>query len=297
MAETQTTVSFTCPLCNGAVKTMADAPPVEWGSAEYASDIFSEDQTEVTCNHCDTEFVVRVQTTSNGCEVTLDEYPDTVVEAGYPFDTEPDDAWDDQDVPASPYDHFVDAYHHLGHILAQVNDQGHDIQIPSSSLAILNRMVFTQGIAAMEAYLGDALKNGVLGDSAATRKMLVEDKDLSKISISLADIAANPMIVRDTVSKHLSNLIYHKLAHITELYRVAFGISMWPNKDTSGKLFAAINLRHDCVHRNGKDKEGNELTSITREYVNDILDAARAMVVHIEGGLGRDRSYDWRTRR
>lgn len=266
---------------------------MEWGSAEFASDIFSEDQTEVTRTHCKPEFPVHVQTTANGCEVTLDEYPYTVVEADYPFDTVPDDDWYDQDVPVSPYDHFVDAHHHLGHLLAQVNEQGRDIQIPSSSLAIVNRMVFTQAIAAMEAYLGDALKNGVLGDSAATRKMLVEDKELSKISISLADIAANPMIVRDAVAKYLSDQIYHKLTHVTERYRVAFGFSIWPNKDTADKLFAAVILRHDCVHRNGKDKAGNELTGITREYVNGILDAALALVVHIERSLGRDRSRFW----
>jgi len=292
MAATQTTVSFICPVCNGAVETMADAPPVEWGSAEFASDIFSEDQTEVVCNQCKTEFPAHVQTTANGCDVTLDEYPDTVVEADYPFDTEPDDDWYERDVPASPYEHFTDAYHHLGHLLAQLNDQGRDIHIPPSSLVIVNRMIFTQCIAAVEAYLGDTLKNGVLGSSVATRAMLDREKVLSKTSIPLAAVAANPMIVSETVAKHLSDLIYHRLEQVADLYHIAFGIGIWPNKDTSGKLFGAVKLRHDCVHRNGKDKDGNELTSITREYVNSVLNAALAMVVHIEGGLGRDRSCD-----
>jgi hypothetical protein len=274
---------------------MVDAPELDWGSSDLASDLFSEDQTEVKCNHCGTELPVHVQRTSIGCEVTLDDYQDTVVEADCPIDTSPDDDGYDQDVPASPYEHFIDAYHHLGHVLAQVNNQGQEIHIQTSSLAIVNRMIFTQGIAAMEAYLGDTLKNGVLGSSAATRAMLVGDKVLSKMAISLTDIAANPMIVRDTVAKYLSDLIYHKLSPIGELYKIAFGISIFPSKDTADKLFAAVNLRHDCVHRNGKDKAGNELTGITREYVDGILDTALSMVIHIEGGLGRDRSRDWRT--
>ena len=98
------------------------------------------------------------------------------------------------------------------------------------------------------------------------------------------------------MAKHLSDLIYHRLEQVAELYYIAFGIGIWPNKDASGKLFGAVKLRHDCVHRNGKDKDGNELTGITREYVESVLEAALAMVIHIEGGLGRDKSYDWPAR-
>jgi hypothetical protein len=293
MAATKTPVSFICPECNQAVETMVDAPAVEWGGAESASDVFAEDQTEVTCNHCKTEFPVRVQTVAYGCEVTLDDYPNTEVEAGYPFDTEPDDDWYDRDVPASPYEHFTDAYHHLGHLLAQITGEARKIYVPPSSLELFNRMVFTQGIAALEAYLGDTLKNGVLGSAHSTRAMLVGDNELKAMSISLADIAANPKIVQDTVAKHLSGLIYHNLAKVNKLYKIAFGINIWPSKGASDKMYVAVEWRHHCVHRNGKDKDGNLLTGITREYVDDILDTARDMVIHIEGGLGRDRSRDW----
>lgn len=37
-------------------------------------------------------------------------------------------------------------------------------------------------------------------------------------------------------------------------------------------LFKAVHLRHDCVHRNGFDKNGNELTDSTRSFVQQTAD-------------------------
>ena len=41
-------------------------------------------------------------------------------------------------------------------------------------------------------------------------------------------------------------------------------------------------LRHDCVHRNGFDKEGNELKVFTKEFVQDAADLIKAFVEGIE---------------
>jgi hypothetical protein len=291
MQQFQSTIVFSCPCCGSVVRAHVDVPEPDWSQVESASDVASEGQTTVVCSHCKWEFEATVQLDPSNCLVTLDDYPDTNVVADMAFFTPPEeDEWESLDIPSSPYEHFTDAYHHLGHLLTQVNDQGGEIHIPLASRSVLNRMVFTQQIGALEAYLGDTLKNGVLGSSAATELMLEGDIDLKKMTIPLAAIARNPMVVHDTVRHHLSSLIYHNLAKVEKLYRIAFGISIWPDKDVAKKLFVAVKERHDCVHRNGKDKDGNSLTQITRDYVNDILDTTLSMVIHIEGGLGRDRT-------
>jgi hypothetical protein len=37
-------------------------------------------------------------------------------------------------------------------------------------------------------------------------------------------------------------------------------------------LFKAVILRHDCVHRNGFDKDGNELKVFTKAFVQNTAD-------------------------
>ena len=291
----QASVEFSCPKCREAARTEIDVPEPDWSCVERSSDVAGDGQTSIRCTHCLTLFEATVEFDSAQTRVTLDDYPDTRVIADTAFFSPPEEGdWESLDVPLSPYDHFTEAYHHLGHLLAQVNDQGGDIHIPMTSREVLNRMVFTQQIGALEAYLGDTLKNGVLGSAASMLLMLESDLELKKTSIPLTEIAKSPSIVNDTVGKYLSGLIYHNLAKVDKLYQIAFGVSIWPNKDVAKKLFVAVTQRHDCIHRNGKDKNGNAFKGITREYVSEILKTTLAMVVHIEGGLGRDRTQDWK---
>lgn len=290
MQKFQSEVQFNCPKCGEMVRADVDVPEPDWSHVERSSDVVGDGQTSIECSKCYTVLEATVEFDASQCRITLDDHPETRVIAQPAFFSPPDEDW--ADIPSSPYDHFLDAHYHLAHLLAQVNDQGGEIHIPVATQAILNRMVFTQQIGALEAFLGDTMKNGVLGSSDSTQKLLEGDLDLKKTAIPLAAIAKNPMIVRDSVAKHLSGLIYHNLAKVEKLYQLAFGISIWPNDDVKTKMFLAVKERHDCVHRNGKDKDGNSLTQITREYVTDIQASALAMAIHIEGGLGRDRSAD-----
>jgi hypothetical protein len=41
-------------------------------------------------------------------------------------------------------------------------------------------------------------------------------------------------------------------------------------------------LRHDCVHRNGFDKDGNELKVFTKAFVQNTADLIKAFVESIE---------------
>lgn len=47
-------------------------------------------------------------------------------------------------------------------------------------------------------------------------------------------------------------------------------------------LFKAVFLRHDCVHRNGSDMEGNELKVFTKAFVQQTADLIRDLVQSIE---------------
>src|SRR5690606_37075467 len=79
---------------------------------------------------------------------------------------EPDD-WLDYEAPANPYRVFMDSYHHTGDLLADHGGVRGD--------HLVNRMIFSQQITALEAYLGDTLLNEVMGDKAAMQRLI--DKD------------------------------------------------------------------------------------------------------------------------
>lgn len=120
-------------------------------------------------------------------------------------------------------------------------------------------------------------------------RLLTEDKELKATSVPLSAAARYPQIVRDTVSAHLQGILQHNLAKVAVLYRIAPGVDVWPDEPTKTKLLVAIHQRHDCVHRNGRTKDGATLDVFTTAYVSDVLDTIVAFAKHIEQQLGRPR--------
>ena len=66
------------------------------------------------------------------------------------------------------------------------------------------------------------------------------------------------------------------------LYNIALGIRILNLVQDKPSLFKAVILRHDCVHRNGFDKEGNELKIFSKSFVQDTTDLNETFVEGIE---------------
>jgi hypothetical protein len=284
MQTLQTHISFICPSCGKNAECNVDVPEPDWSAAENMSDLSSEDQTDVFCNLCQSEFPAYVMNTSGECYVTLDDYPDidVIAESAF-FSPSPDDEWLNTDVPIDPYKIFVDSYYHLGDILAEYGLGGRGILTHSSH--IINRMVFVQQISALESYLGDNLTKRVLESDDALQKLLNKDKDLKDVRLPLTGISKDPNIVARTVQKHLQKILYHNLAKVEVLYKITFDINIWPDQETKEKIFNSIVYRHDCVHRNGRNKDGEKLEVFTTEYVSDILETTLLFAKHINDSL------------
>jgi hypothetical protein len=113
-------------------------------------------------------------------------------------------------------------------------------------------------------------------------RLMAEDKDLAKERFSLADIAARPDLVEQTVREYLRSILYHNLAKVDFLYKSAMQFRILDLPVDKDRLFQAIKYRHDCVHRNGFDAEGNELTIFTRQFVQETSDLMRDFVGKIQ---------------
>jgi hypothetical protein len=192
---------------------------------------------------------------------------------GLEHEAEPDD-WVDYPLPDDPFTVFMNSYHHTGDLLA---DHGKD-----HGSYLLNRMVFSHQVTALEAYLGDTLLNAVLGDKAAMDRLMAADTDLLQEKFTLAEIAGDSNLVEKKIREHLRSILYHNLAKVDFVYNAALQVKILNLISDKPRLFKAIKLRHDCVHRNGFDKDGKELTVFTKQFVQNTADLINDFVAQIE---------------
>ena len=186
---------------------------------------------------------------------------------------EPDD-WLDYESSSNPYRVFMSSYHHTGRLLAH-----HGSMLGDN---LFNRMVFSQQITALEAYLGDTLLNEVMGDKKAMQRLIDNDDDLAKEKYTLSEVSKDPGLIDSKVRAHLREVLYHNLAKVDVLYKIALGIRILNLISDREHLFKAVLLRHDCVHRNGFDKDGNEVNVFTKAFVQDTADMIKAFVEGIQ---------------
>jgi hypothetical protein len=280
MSTVPAQVEFVCPVCHAASTCTIEVPEINWASSDKLSDLLSEDDVVVACSACGAHLEAHAQNTPSLCSITFEEYPAVQVSASAGLSPSKSDEWLNTDVPPNPFEVFMDTYFHVGDILAEYGEGGRGIL--SHSAHVIHRMVFVQQISALEAYLGDTLAKHVLSTANAISALLAGDKDLMEIKLPLIAINKNPGIVIAKVKEHLQGILYHNLAKVAVLYRLALQVDIWPDNQTKNDLFAAISRRHDYVHRNGQDKDGNLLPKLTRPDVWAALEALRRMVDHIE---------------
>ncbi|MFK4489567.1 hypothetical protein [Bradyrhizobium sp. USDA 336] len=196
----------------------------------------------------------------------------------YGLEHEPDlDDWSDYAVPDDPYSEFMASYNETSALLAEKgSDEGH---------ALLNRMIFSHQITAMEAYLADTLLNAVLNDDDAKSRLMSDDKDLNEQKFTISQIAAEPDIVARTIERYLRSILYHNVLKVDFLYSCALQIKILTLVSDKARLLKDIRLRHDCVHRNGFDKDGNELNVFTKDYVQATADLIMDFINKLEAAV------------
>lgn len=186
------------------------------------------------------------------------------------------DEWVDYLSPDDPFAIFMDSYDQTSELLKVRGSDHHEF--------ILNRMIFSHQVTAMEAYLSDTLINAVMSDAKIMQLLIEKDIDLTKEKFTLAEIIKEPTLVKRKVKEHLRSILYHNLAKVNVLYKIALGVRILDgiNDNDKDRLFKAVSLRHDCVHRNGFDSEGNQHKIFTNQYVQDIADLIKDFVKSVE---------------
>lgn len=277
MPTYKSNISFDCPKCEVKVTATVDVPEPAW-TADRASDMTGEDNIELECPECDGLFSAHVFNSAGQCEITLDDHPSVRVLAQDAFYDGPgDDDWEEPEPPPNAFSVFMWSHRETWNMLKE-----HSLSPDGSSL--MNRMVFSHQISAMEAFLADTVIIHVTTKPDAMTRLLQEDEDLKKEKYSLSQVAADPNLVRKAVLEHLRGLMYHNLARVRVLYQTVLRIDIFKliSKDDLEKLMRAVIHRHDCVHRNGHTKEGEKLFVFTPGYIESIAGITHMLVDGIE---------------
>lgn len=281
-----TGIRFRCPQCSKQVDIEAEVPEVDW-SYDSPGDSLSEDDIDLECPHCGASYSAHVQNSPSHCAVELYDYPDVDVDADdAPFAGRDDDSWLNQEVPDEPFEVFMDSYYRLGDIVAEYGLGGRGT-LPHSS-EVINRMVYASVIGAMEAFLSDLLIHSVLSQEVTLKRLIQNDNELKKSTVSLDEVLSTPNVVTHRVRQYLTGLIYHNLAKISKLYKFAFEIEIFPDGELKDRLMKAVQIRHDLVHRNGKDKIGTTIelpTAVVTSTLEDIHRFARHIDKSVEASL------------
>lgn len=278
MQKFLSTICFKCPECHAESNVDVEVPEFSWASFDRMSDLSSEGEVYVICPECEEAFDGYATCYSSGCEITLEDNGKTY-EGDFPMYSPEPDEWADYGAPEHPHDIFLQSYSDMKALLDQ--------EIQSDDAQILQRMVFTQTVSAMEAYLCDTLINAVRSDSEYMMNICNDYEPLKDKTFGLAQMASiktdlNSFIF-DHIKSSLRNEIYHRLDRVSRLYQKGLGIKLIEDKDDREKLMVAVGHRHDCVHRNGFTKEeGIKNVIFTTAYVKETMDLIKKIVDELE---------------
>ncbi len=282
MSPPEPSLEFACPRCGATITETIEEVPGYDVMADRESDAQGYAEQTVACPDCEQQFTVSIRNTGACLVADLTDEKTPVRVIGDPVNA-PDDPWEveayqRENLPTDPAKIFKYATYDIGHIAAEMEGRG--------LIGALNRMLLVQYFSAIEAYLSDRLIRLVIDDPKAMSALVKGNKEWVADKIEVVELASNPNAFRDWVHSRLRELMYHNFVKIDHYYRSALGSTIFPDETTKKTLMAFVPVRHDCVHRYGRNHDGRE-RSISKPDLERLSEALEGMVTHLEAAFAR----------
>jgi hypothetical protein len=277
-------MKFICPGCGATIHEIIEEVPAYDLMADRGADAQGFVDQTVDCSECDRQFIVAIRNTGAGLVAELQD-GDTPVQViddpiSYPDDEWEVEAYQRENLPNDPGQIFKFATYDIDFIASEMESGAH------GSIGALNRMLLVQYFSAIEAYLSDRLIGLVLDDPQSMSALVKGNKEWTADKISVVELASNPNAFRDWVHARLRELMYHNFVKIDLYYRSVMGSTIFPDEATKKTLMEFVPVRHDCVHRYGRDHDGRE-RSISKTNLETLGGALEDVVNHLEGLFAR----------
>lgn len=270
MQEFTADIRWACPECEQDNDQTVGVPELNY-MAEKTRDMAVDDEIELECGHCGIVFTGWVYVDAGSTFFQMEDPTPFEFHGDMPH-YGPDI---DEYIPDDPHSIALEALGTLGAMVGQIPAPQGDGQFP-------NRLIFAGAITALEAYLSDTLLGAIRDNEKIFKEIATKNEQLKIIRLPMEQLVSQSDLVKTTVLRHLSGVMYHNLPVVSALYKDAFGVTILPDKDRRDKIYQAILFRHDCVHRNGSNKDGEKLDVFTDQYVSGTLDEVRAVIQFIE---------------
>jgi hypothetical protein len=147
---------------------------------------------------------------------------------------------------------------------------------------LVYKLLYVHVITALETFLFEAFVYGIKSDDKYFKKLVENSKDYSDKKICLQDIFKEFAKLEETVKSDLVDIVWHNIAKVKKYYAFTFGIEF--DQDSFKSLNKAISIRHDIVHRNGKDKDGEGI-ALTVDTITSLISVSEAFASDIDKQL------------
>ncbi len=267
-----TILTFKCSKCGSYLNEEIPVPDNNMSGDEEI-----ETMDIVSCHVCEVDYHVHLINNGGVALATINGIDNDDVDASYPYvesrDEMPDELeWYSSYAFQSSYDYFISSINDMKKILTYSCGDYNQKEI-------LKRMVFVQSISAMESYLADTLISRVIVDKDLLARLYEVDNILNKEKCLFFSFLKDPNKPKKKAQEYLSSLIYHNIQKIEKLYNKVLCVKFeFETIEERQRLLKAIDNRHDCVHRNGKNIKGDLLLVLSDKYVNSTIDLIETFV-------------------
>lgn len=272
------TAEWECPECETHNEDYFDVPEVNF-SSDDASDYNAEEQFHIECKECGFTSTGIVGNGAGGLHFNINGADGEHIHIETPgYDAyekrqyEEEHYWEPSD---DPNDVFEVTMEGMLNLLQIKSPSAHDKQL-------LNRVIFSQIITALEAYLADTLINLVKGNAEVQHKLYTTDPDLKKVKFDAAKIIKRPHIPETHLISWIQRKSFHDFPMANKLFNIVLNIEIYKDDEHEKLLNEAKENRHHCVHRNGKTMDGDKLDIFDKAYIHSVADAAESLVLKVE---------------
>ncbi|ANL70413.1 hypothetical protein AMC83_CH00375 [Rhizobium phaseoli] len=152
-------------------------------------------------------------------------------------------------ISGDPYDVFSDSRDDLNDLRRGSGN--------SDTKTLLRKVLFQQYITLLEAFLGDTFTRIARKNPSAINETIKRLDAFKDSKVSYRELASKPHFLRDKVIDYFENLSWHDLSKANQICEAMLSVRLFNDDEQEARLLAAVRVRHDLVHRNGKSRDGS----------------------------------------
>lgn len=267
------TIRFNCEKCKALIEEELEWTPPDL-SAERYRDATGYEESEIECSNCSANYGVSVTAELGGGSVDLhtndEDHPFELIETFRPgyWEYIEDLERSAQELPTE--EHLFEELNEIRSLL--------DLAIDERLYYNLLKQSYVHAVTIMESFLFELAFKKIQGNESMQEEFVKFHKSFQK-NIKHSNIHFEMRTLITKIKEELVSIAYHNLPEISALYSTVLNIDI----GDINELTTIVELRHDLVHRNGKNKQG-ELINLSQHIVIETIEKIESFMrrVNIE---------------